>query len=152
MKRISKSLLLPFFGCLFMLASGSLAWAADEAFREGPGGLRIKDLQLGQGTAAETGQVATIHFIGWIDEQGARGREVFNSRNQGQPVSFVIGTEGVMQGWNEGVIGMKPGGKRMLLIPPAMAYGARQIEDVVPANAAMMFRIELIRLEESPGS
>jgi len=127
------------------LAAG--AWADDAAFQAGPGGLRFKDLQLGQGPAAVAGQVATIHFVGWIDEHGARGREVYNSRNRGQPVSFVIGTDGVMQGWNEGVKGMKPGGQRLLLVPPSMAWGGRAIDGVVPANAAMMFRIELVSLE-----
>ena len=122
-------------------------WASDEAFRAGPGGLRVKDLQMGQGPSATAGQVATIHFVGWIDERGTRGKEIYNSRNQGQPVSFVIGTEGVMQGWNEGVIGMKLGGKRMLLVPPSMAWGGRKIEGVAPADTAMMFRIELIKLE-----
>jgi len=130
----------------FGLATG--AWASEEAFQAGPGGLRFKDLQMGQGPAAVTGQVATIQFVGWIDEGGTRGREMYNSRNEGQPVSFVIGTEGVMQGWNEGVIGMRPGGKRMLLVPPSMAWGGREIEGVVPADTAMMFRIELIKLED----
>jgi FKBP-type peptidyl-prolyl cis-trans isomerase len=64
----------------------------------------------------------------------------------------VIGTDGVMPGWNEGVVGMRPGGSRMLLLPPAMAYGKRQVEGVVPANAAMMFRIELVSLDDPPGS
>lgn len=125
----------------------SSALASDEAFRAGPGGLRIKDLQMGQGAEAVAGQVATIHFVGWIDEKGVRGKEIYNSRNQGQAVSFVIGTRGVMEAWNEGVIGMKPGGKRMLLVPPSMAWGGRNIEGVVPADTAMMFRIELIKLE-----
>jgi len=142
---VKKILLLAIFALSLGFQSG--AWASDNAFRAGPGGLRIQDLQLGQGVAAVPGQVATIHFSGWIDEKGVRGREVFNSRNQGQPVSFVIGTDGVMEGWNEGVIGMRPGGKRMLLVPPSMAWGERNIEGVVPANTAMMFRIELIGLE-----
>lgn len=129
----------------FGISSGALA--VDESFRAAAGGMRIKDLQMGQGAVAAHGQVATIHFIGWIDEKGARGREVFNTRNQGQPVSFVIGTDGVMQGWNEGVLGMQAGGKRMLLVPPGMAWGERAIEGVVPANTAMMFRFELIDLE-----
>jgi FKBP-type peptidyl-prolyl cis-trans isomerase len=133
---------------LLCIATMTGAWAADEAFRSAPGGLRIKDLQTGQGNGAVAGQVATIHFVGWIDEQGARGREIYNSRSQGQPVSFVIGTDGVMQGWNEGVLGMKPGGKRMLLVPPGMAYGARKVEGVVPENASLMFRIELLKLED----
>jgi len=124
-------------------------WSADEAFQAGVGGLRFKDLQLGQGPAAVAGQVATIHFVGWIDENGTRGKEIYNSRKQGQPVSFVVGTDGVMQGWNEGVIGMKPGGKRMLLVPPSMAWGARAIDGVVPANTPMMFRIELISLKNA---
>lgn len=128
---------------LLFLAVVSGAFAADDAFRSGPNGLRIKDLQLGQGPVAETGQVATIHFVGWIDEQGARGREIYNSRAQNHPVSFVIGTDHVMQGWNEGVIGMKPGGRRMLLVPPGMAYGNREVEGI-PANTSLMFRIELI--------
>jgi FKBP-type peptidyl-prolyl cis-trans isomerase len=127
-------------------------WAADDAFRAGPGGMRLKDLQVGQGAAAQQGMVATIHFIGWLDEDGVRGREIYNSRSQGRPVSFVIGTEGVMPGWNEGVVGMRPGGSRMLLLPPPMAYGKRQVEGVVPANAAMMFRIELVSLDDPPGS
>ena len=96
--------------------------------------------------------VATVHFIGWLDENGVRGREIYNSRSQGRPVSFVIGTDGVMPGWNEGVVGMKPGGSRMLLLPPAMAFGERQVEEVVPANAPMMFRIELVSLEDPTGS
>jgi FKBP-type peptidyl-prolyl cis-trans isomerase FkpA len=125
---------------------------ADEAFRAGPGGLRIKDLQTGQGPQAEAGMVATIHFIGWLDNGGARGREIYNSRAAGQPVSYLLGTDGVMQAWNAGVMGMRPGGARMLLVPPSMAYGNRSVEGVIPPNAPMMFRIELIRLESPSGS
>jgi len=135
--------------CMVTMAS---AWAADENFRSAEGGLRIQDLEMGQGQGAVVGQVATIHFVGWVDQRGARGREIFNSRSQGQPVSFVIGTERVMPGWNAGVLGMKPGGKRMLLVPPGMAYGDRKIDDVVPENAALMFRIELIELRDANGS
>ena len=127
-------------------------WAADEGFRSAEGGLRIQDLEFGQGQGAAVGQVATIHFIGWIDQQGVRGREIYNSRSRGQQVSFVIGTERVMPGWNAGVLGMKPGGTRMLLVPPGMAYGNRTIDDVVPANAALMFRIELLALDDPPGN
>lgn len=125
---------------------------ADEAFRAGPGGMRLKDLQVGQGVMAERGMVATIHFIGWLDENGARGREIYNSRSEGRPVSFVIGTDGVMPGWNEGLLGMQPGGARMLLLPPAMAYGERAVAGVIPANAPMMFRIELVSLDNPPDS
>ena len=138
---------------LISLAIVTSVPAADQAFRSGPGGLRIKDVQQGDGAAAAIGQIATIHFVGWIDDQGRRGREIFNSRTQrGEPVSFVIGTDGVMQGWNEGVLGMKVGGKRTLLVPPGMAYGNREIEGIVPANASLMFHIELISLEDPSNS
>ena len=121
---------------------------AEPAFRNAAGGMKIKDLQIGEGPVATTGQVATIHFVGWIDDAGTRGRELYNTHREGQPVSFVIGTDGVMQGWNEGVLGMQPGGKRMLLVPPGMAYGNREIEGVAPANTALMFRFELVELSE----
>lgn len=121
---------------------------ADSTFRSAGGGIKIKDLQLGEGPAASPGQVATIHFIGWVDDNGARGRELYNTHREGQPVSFVIGTDGVMQGWNEGVLGMQPGGKRMLLVPPGMAYGDREVEGVVKANTALMFRFELVGLTD----
>ena len=125
-------------------------WSQEGGFRSGAGGLRIKDLQTGQGVAAQEGMVATIQFIGWLDDKGARGREIYNSRAAGRPVSFVVGTDKVMPAWNAGVIGMRPGGTRMLLVPPALAYGQRGVDDVVPPNAPLMLRIELISLEESP--
>lgn len=134
---------------LFFAGSVTAVSANDPAFRSGPGGLRIKDIQTGQGQPAATGQVATIHFVGWIDEQGTRGRELYNTRAEGEPVSFVIGTDGVMAGWNEGVLGMRPGGKRMLLVPPGMAYGQRGVEGIVPENSSLMFRIELIGLRDA---
>lgn len=137
---------------LTMLLLAPAAWAADDAFRAGPGGMRMKDLQLGQGPVAEAGMVATIHFIGWLDEDGARGAEIYNSRGEGRPVSFVIGTDGVMPGWSAGVLGMRPGGARMLLLPAAMAYGGKQVDDVIPAGAPMMFRIELIGLRQPSDS
>jgi FKBP-type peptidyl-prolyl cis-trans isomerase len=138
---------------LFTVLAAALATAgallADEAFRSAAGGVRYKDIATGQGPEATSGMVATIHFTGWLDEQGVRGREIFDSRRRGEPVSFVIGTDGVMQGWNVGVLGMKPGGKRLLLVPPGMAWNGREPEEMVPPNASMMFRIELIELSEA---
>jgi FKBP-type peptidyl-prolyl cis-trans isomerase len=119
-----------------------------EEFQTGPGGMKMKDLKPGNGVVATEGMTATIHFTGWLDDQGARGKELYNSRNHGEPVSFVIGTDGVMPAWNEGVKGMQAGGRRMLLVPPGMAYGNRSIDDVIPANASLQFIIELVRLEE----
>jgi FKBP-type peptidyl-prolyl cis-trans isomerase FkpA len=152
MKSILNSRTLGFMAALALLLFAPGSWAADEAFQAGPGGMRFKDVQVGQGAVAGEGMVATIHFVGWLDEKGVRGREIYNSRDKAQPVSFVIGTDGVMPGWNAGVVGMQPGGSRMLLLPSSMAFGDRQVEDVIPANAPMMFRIELLSLEELPDS
>jgi len=130
-----------------LLAVAVVSTAQAEGFRTAAGGMKIKELKVGTGDSAAAGMVATIHFIGWLDDAGAQGREIYNSRNSGEPVSFVIGTDNVMPAWNEGVIGMQVGGRRMLLIPPAMAYGNRAINDVIPANAALRMTLELVALE-----
>ena len=89
-----------------------------------------------------------MHFIGWLDDRGFKGREFYNSRSQGEPVSFVIGTERVMPGWNDGIVGMRPGGRRLLLLPPALGYGAKGVQDIVPPDASLIFIIELLDLEK----
>lgn len=117
-----------------------------EPFTALPNGLEYKDLKVGSGPVAQQGSTAVIHFIGWLDENGERGREIYNSRKEKNPVSFVIGTDKVMQGWNEGVVGMQAGGMRMLRVPPALGYGAKAVEDVIPPNAKLLFIIELLEV------
>jgi FKBP-type peptidyl-prolyl cis-trans isomerase len=121
---------------------------AVETLRTTPNGALYQDLKTGTGASAETGDVATIHLIGWLDDNGRQGKQIFNTRTQGSPVSFVIGTERVMQEWNEGVIGMRQGGKPLVRLPPSLAYGSRSVEDVIPANAGLIFIIELLDLEK----
>ena len=121
--------------------------AQQDVFSTLAGGVKARTLQAGSGPVAEPGQVATVHVIGWLDSDGTRGRELFNSRKQGKPVSFVVGDDGVMPAWNVAVQNMRPGGKRMLLIPPAMGYGAKGVDGLVPANAPLMFQIELVAVE-----
>jgi FKBP-type peptidyl-prolyl cis-trans isomerase len=111
-------------------------------------GVQYKDLKPGTGAPAEVGDVATLHFIGWLDDKGGKGREVYDTHSRGEPVSFVIGTNSVMQGWNEGVIGMKPGGKRLVKVPAELGYGSRGVQDVVPPNARLIFVIELMDLRK----
>jgi FKBP-type peptidyl-prolyl cis-trans isomerase len=132
---------------LLLLVVAGVSTAQAEGFQSAAGGMKIKDLKVGTGETAAEGMVATIHFTGWLDDAGAQGREIYNSRNGGEPVSFVIGTENVMPAWNEGVIGMQVGGRRMLLVPPGMAFGNRSINDVIPANAALRMTLELVALE-----
>ena len=121
--------------------------ASAESFTTLPSGLEYKDLKVGSGSEAQTGDIVHIHFVGWVDENGQQGKEIYNSRQAGEPVSFVIGTDKVMQGWNEGVIGMRAGGTRLLRIPPELGYGDKAVEDVVPANAYLQFIIELLAVE-----
>ncbi len=113
-----------------------------------PGGARYRDLQTGSGETAAPGDIATMHFTGWLDNGGNKGREIYNSRRQGTPVSFVIGTKRVMPGWNDGIVGMRPGGRRLLLLPPALGFGAKGVEDIVPPDASLIFIIELLDLEK----
>ncbi len=124
----------------------SATLSANEAILTTPGGLKYRDLQVGSGPAATIGQIAVIHFAGWIDQDGTRGKKLYNSRDRGQPTSFLIGTDMVMEGWNEGIIGMKPGGRRLLIIPAKLGYGARGVDGMVPANANLIFVIELLKL------
>ena len=118
-----------------------------EPFTTLPSGLEYKDLKIGTGMKAQLGATAVIHFIGWVEENGQQGREIFNSRKEKKPVSFVIGTENVMQGWNEGVIGMQAGGTRMIKIPPRLGYGAKEVKDVIPPNAHLLFVFELLEVK-----
>ena len=131
---------------IFIVAFGGISVEAEE-FVQTASRLEYKDLKVGQGKPAEAGDVAKIHFIGWLDENGQPGQEIFNSRKAKQPVSFIIGTDKVMEGWNEGVTGMQPGGTRLIRIPPELGYGEKAVDDVVPPHAHLIFVIELLELE-----
>jgi FKBP-type peptidyl-prolyl cis-trans isomerase len=135
-----------FIGTVFLVLA-FVGTASAKSFTTLSSGLEYKDLKVGSSSSvAQLGDIALIHFIGWVDENGQRGREIYNSRMKQEPVSFVIGTDKVMQAWNDGVIGMKVGGTRLLRIPPELGYGDKAVEDVVPANAYLQFIIELLEL------
>lgn len=136
-----------FLTSMLILLFGSAAnLSANNQFIQTASGLEYKDLKIGNGPEARLEKTATIHFVGWLSDNGQRGKEIYNSRKEKEPVSFVIGTYQVMQGWNEGVIGMKTGGMRMLRLPPGLAYGAKAIDNVVPAHASLIFIIELLEV------
>ena len=132
---------------LLMIVSYTLA---AEGFKTTARGAQYKDLKPGAGDVVQTGDVVTIHFTGWLDNKGVKGKEIYNTRKQKKTVSFVVGTSRVMQGWNEAVTGMQVGGKRMIHIPPGLAYGSRKIEDDIPANASLLFIIDVVELEKKP--
>lgn len=127
----------------------SAGTAASDHFLVTPQGVRYQDLRTGMGESAETGDIVTMHFIGWLEADGKKGKELYNSRRERDPVSFVVGTDRVMQGWNEGVIGMKPGGKRLLMLPPWLGYGSRGVEGVIPQDARLIFVIDVLAIEKA---
>jgi len=103
-------------------------------------GLQYTDEQVGTGTEATAGKTAVVHYTGWLMD----GTKFDSSLDRNQPFSFPIGGGQVIKGWDEGVVGMKVGGKRMLIIPPQLGYGARGAGGVNPPNATLKFEVQLL--------
>jgi peptidylprolyl isomerase len=109
-----------------------------------PSGLKITDTQAGTGATPKTGQTCVMHYTGWLYQDGKKGAKFDSSVDRGQPFEFPIGTGRVIKGWDEGVASMKVGGKRTLIIPPELGYGARGAGNVIPPNATLLFEVELL--------
>ena len=107
-------------------------------------GLQITDSKVGTGATPKPGQICVMHYTGWLYENGAKGNKFDSSLDRGQPFEFPIGQKRVIAGWDEGVASMKVGGKRTLIIPPALGYGARGAGGVIPPNATLIFEVELL--------
>jgi peptidylprolyl isomerase len=107
-------------------------------------GLEIIDTVVGTGATPATGQNCSMHYTGWLYVDGKKGAKFDSSLDRGQPFSFPIGTKRVIGGWDEGVASMKVGGKRTLIIPPELGYGARGAGGVIPPNATLIFDVELL--------
>lgn len=110
-------------------------------------GLKITDTQVGTGETPKTGQTCVMHYTGWLYVDGAKGQKFDSSVDRGEPFEFPIGTGRVIKGWDEGVATMKVGGKRTLVIPPELGYGARGAGGVIPPNATLIFDVELLGLK-----
>jgi peptidylprolyl isomerase len=113
-----------------------------------PSELQIIDTKLGTGASPRTGQICVMHYTGWLYENGAKGAKFDSSLDRGKPFEFPIGTHRVIAGWDEGVATMKVGGKRTLIIPPDLGYGARGAGGVIPANATLIFDVELLDVKD----
>jgi FKBP-type peptidyl-prolyl cis-trans isomerase FkpA len=105
-------------------------------------GLKYEDLVEGEGAVAEAGQTVTVHYTGWLTD----GSKFDSSLDRNQPFQFRLGKGQVIRGWDEGVQGMKIGGKRKLTIPSQLGYGAAGAGGVIPANATLVFDVELLEL------
>ncbi len=105
-------------------------------------GLEIVDVQVGTGTEATSGQNVTVHYTGWL----TNGTKFDSSVDRGKPFSFPLGGGRVIKGWDQGVAGMKEGGKRRLTIPPEFGYGARGAGKVIPPHSTLIFDVELLKV------
>jgi len=107
-------------------------------------GLSYIDVSNGAGEEATGSQKVKVHYTGWLDEAGEKGSKFDSSVDRGQPFEFVLGKGMVIKGWDEGVAGMKVGGKRTLIIPSELGYGSRGAGNVIPPNAKLIFDVELL--------
>ena len=112
-----------------------------------PSGLRYTDNKVGAGKTAAAGRDVEVHYTGWLYQDSLRGKQFDSSRGRG-PFTFPLGAGRVIRGWDEGVAGMKEGGRRTLTIPPDLAYGAAGAGGgIIPPNATLQFEVELLRVK-----
>ena len=121
--------------------------AATDKVIEMPSGLKYTDTETGDGATAVAGKKVSVHYTGWLSNNGAKGAKFDSSVDRGQPFQFTLGAHQVIAGWDEGVAGMKVGGKRTLIIPPELGYGARGAGGAIPANATLIFDVELLGVQ-----
>jgi peptidylprolyl isomerase len=107
-------------------------------------GLQTIEIKVGAGASPKSGQTVTVHYTGWLYENGAKGKKFDSSVDRNEPFEFPIGQGRVIRGWDEGVATMKIGGKRTLIIPPALGYGVRGAGGAIPPNATLIFDVELL--------
>lgn len=127
---------LPLAGLAFAGNTGG----AEAEWKKSASGLEIQELKVGEGAEAKAGATVDVHYTGWLLD----GTEFDSSVHRGKPFSFHLGAGEVIRGWDEGVAGMKVGGKRKLRIPADLGYGSRGAGGVIPGNATLIFDVELL--------
>lgn len=129
---------------LFSQNDGQTALTQDGAMNTNDSGgvqsLVIQDEVIGTGSEATNGSLVSVHYTGTL----TNGQKFDSSRDRGVPFEFVLGNGSVIPGWEQGIMGMKVGGKRVLIIPPQLAYGAQAIGNIIPANSTLVFEVELV--------
>jgi FKBP-type peptidyl-prolyl cis-trans isomerase len=132
---------------LVLGAAAPVATTALAAQASQPNQLKIIDVKVGSGAVAKAGEQVTVHYTGWLYQNGARGKKFDSSVDRGQPFAFGLGAGNVIPGWDQGVAGMKVGGKRTLIIPPDLGYGAGGTPDgTIPPGATLIFDVELLKV------
>ncbi|MDD2675895.1 MAG: FKBP-type peptidyl-prolyl cis-trans isomerase [Methylacidiphilaceae bacterium] len=124
-------------------APGQTAQPGEENIVTTPSGLKYVDLVVGQGNPVGPGKRVTVDYVGKLED----GKVFDSSQSHGKPFTFVMGQRGVIAGWTEGIATMREGGKRKLIIPPQLGYGADGAGDVIPPNAVLLFDIEVLKVE-----
>jgi FKBP-type peptidyl-prolyl cis-trans isomerase FkpA len=112
-------------------------------------GLQYRELAVGTGESAAAGNMVSVHYTGWLQNaDGSRGKKFDSSRDRGEPIEFPLGTGKVIKGWDEGINGMKVGGRRRLVIPSNLAYGSRNVGNgLIPPNSTLIFEVELVKVK-----
>ncbi len=109
-----------------------------------PSGVQYRDVVVGDGPEPAAGKKVTVHYTGWLDNNGQPGKKFDSSRDRGSPFSFTLGMREVISGWDLGVATMRVGGRRTLILTPDHGYGARGAGGVIPPNATLIFDVELL--------
>lgn len=137
-----RKIFLSFLG--FFLLTTNL-WAANLV--TSPSGLKYKDDKVGTGATATPGKIVVVDYTGWLDNKGVKGTKFDSSLDRNQKFNFSLGAHQVIPGWDEGVAGMKVGGKRTLYIPAKLGYGSRGAGGAIPPNADLIFEVELFEVK-----
>jgi hypothetical protein len=141
-KSIAVAMLLAFGGAAPLTTMATAAQVAPQNH------LKIIDVKKGTGAVAKAGQSVTVHYTGWLYEHGAKGKKFDSSVDRGTPFTFALGAGNVIAGWDQGVAGMKVGGKRTLIIPAELGYGADGTPDgTIPPGATLIFDVELLKVQ-----
>jgi peptidylprolyl isomerase len=153
-----------FCGCVLALAASHSALADNHVHTEvkkseikmeekkieivtTPTGLRYRDDVVGTGDLAQSGKRVKVHYTGWLNDNDKPGIKFDSSKDRNSPFEFNLGAHQVIAGWDEGVAGMRVGGKRMLLIPANLAYGERGAGHIIKPNAPLMFEVEMLEVK-----
>lgn len=141
-----KALLVLVIAVSFIIGGISMSEAATETVTTKTG-LKYQVQKIGTGKQADSGKIVFVHYTGWIYDDGKKGKKFDSSRDRGKPFEFKLGAGKVIKGWDEGIAGMKQGGKRTLIIPSTLGYGASGFPPVIPPNAKLIFDVELVEVK-----